>query len=324
MGLSRHPHHKTTAKSAAAALGLALAGVAAAATPTHPVFPPPFTGPVAAGLMAVPRDREVSGLAPSRRADDLLWTHNDSGDGPVLYALGGDGRDRGRLRLAGIRAEDWEDLASFELDGQAWLLAADVGDNFANRPLGVLHVVAEPAPASLAPGVELVEPVAWSLHFRYEDGPRDCEAVAVDPRDRSVWLLTKRDHPARLYRLDLAPAPATQPARARFVGTVTGLPQPTARQRLVAQPLHAYRGQPTALDFSADGAEAVVLTYGALLLYRRGPGEDWVTAFARPPVALAPHGLLQAEAACFSRDGLSLFVCSEGSRRWRRYDRRQP
>jgi len=268
--------------------------------------------------------QETSGLAPSRRTDDLFWAHNDSGSGPVLHALGADGRDRGRLRLTGATAEDWEDLASFELDGRAWLLVADVGDNFANRPHGVLHVVAEPDPATLAPGREQVAPVAWSLVFRYEDGPRDCEAVAVDPRDRSVWLLSKRDAPARLYRLPLAPAPRDQPAVARFVVPVPGLPQPNALQRRITQPLFAYRGQPTALDFSADGSLAAVLTYGALVLYPRHPAEDWAAALARPPRLLPAHALPQAEAACFSRDGRSLYVCSENSRRWLRYDRRQP
>ena len=35
----------------------------------------------------------------------------------------------------------------------------------------------------------------------------------------------------------------------------------------------------------------------------------------------AADGLPQAEAACFSRDGRSIYVCSEQTRRWMRYDR---
>ncbi|HJW60574.1 MAG TPA: hypothetical protein VJ931_13170, partial [Actinomycetota bacterium] len=35
---------------------------------------------------------ESSGLALSRRHRAVLWTHNDSGGGPALYAVGADGR----------------------------------------------------------------------------------------------------------------------------------------------------------------------------------------------------------------------------------------
>ena len=37
-----------------------------------------------------------------------------------------------RLRIDGVRAVDWEDIASYELDGKAWLLIGDVGDNAAS------------------------------------------------------------------------------------------------------------------------------------------------------------------------------------------------
>ena len=67
------------------------------------------------GDVPSPRINEVSGLAVSRRNRDLLWTINDSGDGPDLYAIGEDGalsrlvaragRDQFRLgRPGGVRA----------------------------------------------------------------------------------------------------------------------------------------------------------------------------------------------------------------------------
>ena len=68
--------------------------------------------------MAEPANGEASGLAASRRTDGLIWTHNDSGGEPVLFALGTDGALRGKVRLEGVTNEDWEDLASGEIDGQ--------------------------------------------------------------------------------------------------------------------------------------------------------------------------------------------------------------
>lgn len=311
-----HKPSKTTPKSpgSLALLAFLLAGLGACATP-----PAPFPAPVVVGRMAEPRNGEASGLAASHRAPDLLWTHNDSGGDPVLYALATDGSVRGRLRVDGVTNDDWEDMASFELDGRSWLLAADLGDNFAQRAGIVLHLLEEPDPATLNPDRELTVRPAYSIHFVFEGGARDCEAVAVDPRERAIWLLSKRDVPARLYRLPLQAAPARQPATARLMGLVTHLRQPTALEQLVQTPASALRGMPTAMDFAPDGSAAAVLLYGDLLLFQRRAGESWPEALARGPAVLPPHGFPQAEAVAFSADGRSLFVCSERDPRLLRY-----
>ena len=51
------------------------------------------------GSLANPAMSETSGLAASRRADDLFWAVNDSGSAPRLFAIGADGRDRGFARV---------------------------------------------------------------------------------------------------------------------------------------------------------------------------------------------------------------------------------
>jgi hypothetical protein len=100
-------------------------------------------------------------------------------------------------------------------------------------------------------------------------------------------------------------------AQARRVGQLTGVPQPTAQQKILPIPAERYRGQVTGLSFSPDGSTAAVLTYGDVLLYRRAANEEWTAAFARAPAVLAPHELPQAEAICFSSDGLKLYVTGE-------------
>lgn len=317
--LSSLPRRKTTAKSAALAALLVL-GLVSCASP-GPVAAE-WSGPHPAGLMAEPANHEASGLAASRRTDGLYWTHNDSGGEPVLYALAADGARRGAVRLAGAVNFDWEDCASFEKDGRAWLLAADIGDNFATRAGCVLHLLAEPAADRLRPDAELELRPDYSIHFTYEDGPRDCESVAVDPAEGCVYLLSKRNLPARLYRLPLEPAPADRPAVARFVGPVPHLPQPTAAQLLLQTPSGALRGMPCAMDFAPDGSAALVLTYGDLLVFPRAMDESWAAALAKVPLRLPPHKFDQAEGACFTRDGRSILVCTEKSGAWVRYERR--
>lgn len=279
-----------------------------------------FAGPVKAGALAEPRNREASGLAISRRAPDLIWTHEDSDGATKLYALDLRGAARGALRVEGVDNIDWEDVASFEWQGRAWLCIADVGDNNAVRPFVLLHFVEEPEPAQLAPGRELAARPRFTLQVTYEDGARDCESLAVDPREGFVYLLSKREAAPRLYRVPLAPA--QQPVVARKVGEVAHFPQPNAAQKLLKIPTGLYRASPCAMDFAADGSGAVIVTYGDVCYFPRAAGETWAAALAREPRRLTPHDLPQAEAGAFSRDAKSIFVCSEDTPHLLRYDRR--
>ena len=311
---------KTTPKSArAAALGL-LAGLAAFAA--EPAAAPAFTGPVSAGRLTEPKNEEASGVTASRRTPGLLWTHNDSGGDPILFAFDATGSLRGKLRVDGVRNFDWEDVASFELDGQAWLVAADIGDNYAMRPAGCsLHFLLEPDATALAPDRELVVPPTYTINFTYEDGTRDVESVAIDPQERAIYLLSKREAVPRLYRLPLGPVPAGQTLVAKFIGLVPHLPQPSALQRNIRLPTQGFLGWPTAMDFSADGTLALVLVYEQPLLFPRAVGESWADALAREPIKLTPHQLAQAEGACFTPDGRTIFVVSEKTMEFLRYDR---
>lgn len=279
-----------------------------------------FAGPFEAGAMAEPRNREASGLAASQRTAGLLWTHEDSDGATALYALDEHGARRGRIRVEGVRNIDWEDIATFAIDGRAWICIGDTGDNNARRPSILLHFIEEPDAAQLAPERELVLQPRYSLEVVYEDGARDCESLAIDARERAVYLLTKREPVPRLYRLPLHSA--ARPVVARRVGEMPQAPKPSAAQRLLAIPTGLYRASPCAMDFAPDGSAAVVLTYGNVLHFPRRAGESWSEALARPPELLGDFELPQAEAVAFSRDGRSIFLCSEDTPRLLRYERR--
>lgn len=318
-GLSGASPLKTMAKSyGATAILLASALVAVATEPSHASAT--FSRPVDAATLAEPKNREASGLAASHRTPGLLWVHSDSGRDPVLHAVAADTGDlRGKLRVRGVGNIDWEDVAAFERDDQAWLVVGDIGDNYARRPAILLHFLREPDAAQLSPTRETELAPAYTLRVVFEDLARDCESLAVDAREGAVYLLSKREPVPRLYRLPLTPS--KELVVARRVGTVPHLPQPDFLQRLLKTPTGRYRGEPTAMDFVADGSAAVVLTYGDTLLFPRAANESWADALAKPPVILAPHDLPQAEAACFSADGRAIFVASEESLRLLRYDR---
>src|SRR6266540_1134177 len=88
-----------------------------------------------------PRVRESSGVVVSRAHRGVLWTHNDSGDGPYVYATDLSGADRGAVRIRDARAVDWEDIAlgPCPAAGGACLYIADTGDNEENRKSVVIY-----------------------------------------------------------------------------------------------------------------------------------------------------------------------------------------
>ncbi|MGH7944892.1 MAG: hypothetical protein ACREF9_07775, partial [Opitutaceae bacterium] len=211
-----------------------------------------YNGPVAAGSLQAPPKQESSGLAVSRQATGILWTHDDSGGAPVLHAVDITGAKRGSVRVTGVKNEDWEDVASFRRDGKAWLLIADTGDNDAERGTVWLHVIEEPLPSTLKPASDIQVAPAYSLRVRYEDGSRDCESVAVDANEGAVYLLTKRDSPPRLYRVPLG-ASREKHITARFVGPVPELAGNSPIDSLFKHVAGKRAAWPTGFDISADG-----------------------------------------------------------------------
>lgn len=261
------------------------------------------------GLVANPALVEASGMAHSRREADLLWVVNDSGHPAVLFAVQSNGHDQGRVVVAGAVNSDWEDLAGFEWEGAPYILIADVGDNEAVRDTRRIYVVPEPVRRAAGVFPARID-VAWQFDFRYEDGPRDCEGVGVDTHDERIVLITKRTDPPQIYTLPLRP-PMGAVVKARKIGTVPGIPSPTARD-LVANPyLGASLSQPTALDIRSDNRLVVVLTYKDAYLFPRAAGEDWISALGRKPLTVPLPKLKQKESGCLTPDGRRLYVSTE-------------
>lgn len=286
-----------------------LAALAACAPPDSE--PAPAGKParlVVSGNFEDPDIAEASGIASSRREPDLLWVHNDSGSKARLYAADVRGAARGRIKLGGADNDDWEDMAAFTHDGAPMLVVADIGDNDARRKKVRLYVVAEPDL-----GEEVfpeIEPAA-EIEFRYPDGPRDAEAIAVDAANGRVLILSKRDRPPRLYAVPLAPE-SDETVTATFLGPVASLPRPSRRNVDFALKSKNWFWQPTSMDIAPDGSALVILTYGAVYYYARGEAEDWLAALERLPLAFPIKNIPNAEAVTFSADGTSLYLTVEG------------
>jgi hypothetical protein len=239
--------------------------------------------------------QESSGLAASRAHEGVFWTHNDSGDAPRLFAIDRSGATLATPTLEGVReAKDWEDVCAFRWRDEAWLLVGDVGDNDAKRKQVTLHLVEEPA--ELAEGACVTLPVRATLTVRYEDGPHDCEGVAVDPETGTVLLVSKerKGGAPRVYAVPLTDDVPGEPLVAKKVATL------------------AAPGMTTAFDIAPDGRLAVVLTYLQAYVWTREEGEAWAAALARAPKALNMPLRRQGESICFdAKDGRTLWLTSE-------------
>lgn len=261
--------------------------------------------PRLAALLNDPEIAEISGIAASRAHPGVLWVHNDSFSEAALYALSPQGKRLAKLSIDGVSNFDWEDLAAFDRDGRHYLLIADTGDNGGIRSKLQLHVIEEPqtlADAHVRP--------AWSIVFRWPDGARDVEAVAVDARHDTVLLIGKKRVPPDLFSLPLTPS-GGETLSARRIGALVGVAQPNAED-LERNPVYGrYRSQITAADISADGRMLAVLNYRIIYLYTRHGDADWGSVVAHPGRELPFPWLAQAEALAFDPDGKQLWLISE-------------
>ncbi|MCC7334907.1 MAG: hypothetical protein IT422_07415 [Pirellulaceae bacterium] len=245
---------------------------------------------------------ESSGVA---QVGELLWTHNDSGDRPRLFAFATDGSLRGQFNIRGARALDWEDICAFSRDGKHYLAIGDVGDNSARRASVTLYVIEAPVELPASNAVEELSVLA-TFEVTYPTGPVNCEALAYDPLSSSFVLATKEILQCRLFRIPAPRLSGVKKVQAELIGEL--------RLPLV-----------TAGDISPDGKQMVLLTYGPGCLLQRTVSqpsesqgsedtsklEDWQTEGDQAVLFFNLPNRRQGESICFSSDGKRLWLTSE-------------
>ena len=186
---------------------------------------------------------ESSGLCPSVRHPGVFWTHNDSGDGPNLYAIHLDGSLVATYTVKGAKARDWEDIA---IDDHGMLYIADVGDNLHKRNDRMIYKVPEPEILQKTGEIKVVE----SIPVEYPDGAYNSEALFLN-EDGNLNLITKDPGPAKVYSLD----------NDRW----------TFRQQLDVPDVV------TGADLADDGRLAVS-TYLGFVVFKRDSNDQWIPA----------------------------------------------
>lgn len=267
----------------------------------------PETVPVRVGPLV-----EASGLAVSRTHPGVLWAHNDSGDTARVFAFGEDGRKLAVLRLDGVEAVDWEDMAlgpavddaGEPVDDADALYLADIGDNAAGRGAVTVYRVPEP---EVTPGQRAVRDTiseVEQLTFTYPDGPRDAEALLVDRSGGAFYVIEKRlaGGPVGIYR-------------GRLDGWGADPAVPLALERVATfRPGATPFASVTGADLSADGTVLAVRTYGSVRLFERPAGADLATVLASEPCTGPVPLEAQGEAIAVAPDASAYYTLPEGER----------
>ena len=247
--------------------------------------------PVQVGTLADPALVEVSGVVASRRHPGVLWVHNDSGDSARLFAIDETGARLGEFVVDGVDATDWEDIALVPGDDGDELVAADIGDNAAQRASVRLLTIPEPdLPADPTSAVTLagLEPV----EYVYEDGPHDAEAIFYDVEAQEMKIVTKA----------YVGAPRVYSTRRGEPGVFFAGPEVVLGPGALA----------TAADATFDGSSIVVRTYTSVVVFPREAGQS-VEAAMSGASCVAPAAVeQQGEAIALLADESGYITISEG------------
>lgn len=232
---------------------------------------------------------ESSGLIASVRHPGVFWTHNDSGHDPKLYAFDRQGKHLGTCKVDKAKCEDWEDIASMQINGQSYLVVGDVGDNLKKRDNCRLYFVPEPETPK---GESKAE---YTLDFIYQNGPIDCESIAYDVQQHQIILIEKvmLGVSSRVYAVQL-PTVLTKRMEAT-AKLISRIPVVMA----------------TGMDISSDSVRLIIGTYGPGYEYVRQPEQTWEDVFTKPGRIISLPQRRQGEAICYGGDGQSLFLTSE-------------
>ncbi|MER7696554.1 MULTISPECIES: WD40 repeat domain-containing protein [unclassified Streptomyces] len=225
-----------------------------------------------------PRITESSGLAASRKHPGVYWTHNDSDDGPYVFAVDSrTGKTLATITLRGVgQPRDVEGI-SIGPDGDVYV--GDIGDNL-DGTWDHVWIYRFPEPKTLRDSTV----TAVQYDVKYADGARNAEALMVHPKTGRVYIASKNEDGGGLYE-----GPA----------------------KLAAGSTNVFRRVdevPWVTDgaFSPDGTRLVLRSYFSARVYafedgRLGDDRSVAAPFQR-----------QAESVTYTADGSALMFGSEG------------
>ncbi|MFI8812690.1 MULTISPECIES: WD40 repeat domain-containing protein [unclassified Streptomyces] len=225
-----------------------------------------------------PRITESSGLAASPTHPGVYWTHNDSDDGPYIYAVDSrTGKTVATITMRGVGEPRDVEAISIGPDGNVYV--GDIGDNL-DGTWDHVWIYRFPEPKRLRDATV----TATQFDVKYADGARNAEALMVHPKTGRVYIASKNEDGGGLYE---------GPAKLSTGGTNVF--------RRVGEVPWVTDGA-----FSPDGHELLLRSYFSARAYAFEGGR-----LGEDHAVSAPFQR-QAESVTYTADGSALMFGSEG------------
>jgi hypothetical protein len=130
-----------------------------------------------------------------------------------------------------------------------------------------------------------------TIKYQYPDGSHDAEAILVDPVTKDIYIITKWDSNAKIYKVPY-PQSLTTTNVAIFVSTLPF-------------------GGVVSAAISADKKEILVRTYSTFYYFLSGTPETLDVVFKKEPKIVGQSTEPQGEAISFLNDGSGFVTLSE-------------
>lgn len=251
----------------------------------------PFKSQVELGVITDKKLNELSGMINAKQSS-YFWTHNDSGDGARIYLIDKKCALLCTYELEDITVKDCEDIARVVINGKSHLILADIGDNKATRRNIKLHIFPEPTYQHGDHLIYIPKTAIRTVTLRYKNGPRDAEALFVDPVDRQLYVISKRDFQSTVYR-----AAIFNNVKKNF-----GILTPVQKMPFTFV---------TSAAISPLGNEIVVKNLTQIFYWSRVPRESIEQTLSKRPVQIPYQVEPQGEAISFGMQGEGFYTISE-------------
>ena len=267
-----------------------------------------YEKPKVVGAIKSDEIRESSGLANSPCQAEILWTHNDSGDAALIFALDKTGKRLATYKVTGAKNTDWEDLAIRRENGsgggECFLYIGDIGNNTRSRGELTIYKVKEPkvfgsGETDSSKKNPLSTEAAEAIKFEYPNGERhDGETLIVHPAAGDIYILSKSiGSAAQVYKL-----------AAGYDLNKTNAPEKIAEFTVPAIP----NGLLTGGSIAPDGRRVVICDYfAAYEIELPKTAKNFDEIWKQKPRKIQLGQREQGEAVAYSADGKSIYATSE-------------
>jgi len=251
-----------------------------------------FSTPVRLGEIKNNDLLEISGLAASYNNPGFLWAHNDSGRKPELYLVNDSLEILLVCDLRVIMNRDWEDIAVGPGPDPTknYIYIAETGDNVGIFKIKFIYRIEEPTLPKDGSKVVQITNIA-RLSFTTPGKPKDFETMFLDGTTKDLYVVSKREKPAKIYTLPY--------------------PQSEHDTLALTEVASLELTQMVGGDLYSDGKELLLKNYRRIF-YWKNEGSKPIPELLKEVPKIIPYAEEpQGESIAWTRDGSGFYTISE-------------